>query len=712
MRTKFVAILLVLISFFHLAEAQNRDYFYYGIPLDWGDLIGDVDDEDEYYEEDDEYDYEIYDDYSDEEFEGSDAYDQYYAADQLCSVCFRLANSKGGGISPYSSYLNGLDFQQIPKLSEDCACCDWDSPIYAGYLHFLYKGDFPFLKKQIALVIKDPYANQFWPEKSSKAAYINEKAIFLFKQFIDFTAYKRFKRTPPKQEDFFLGSWYFPAESIYETLHIGLCATCFHFSDYYQTCQDLKAYSKKHFSRAEHAAIEDRLENILDELALLFRGMYGEVLSVKRLPEIEQELRVIEALYNDWEMATICPACYPEGVTSAPKSISEGADQTLLFDIPFVKKGSAVCSVDTCAPNVKALSDVNPPEWSSVPSYLALGINYNDLFCYQEAVEILTTALAHDPQCLDAYVERAHAYFELGKFDLALADYASMRKLQGVRAKLLISSSPEYSVGLCWGVLCGSKDAAIEFGPATLNSCQGLLHGLWAFACSPAEVSQDLIDTSRALIQILREQSTLESLQMVVPEVCELCMRWDRFSEYEKGEKLGYVIGKYGLDILIPGAAIKAIHKFRAFRAANTVLTLERMAVSDAKRAAILNESAAMAAIRSQALPVGENLVLKNANKAKHIMAGHHKWDMVITVSGDHAEDCKRVFLFLEKHNVVSPVNLEKSTLHKGIIKHMYEKDIGAVRVRVYVEEHHSNKARKVENAFIVDPKNRKYEII
>ncbi len=76
----------------------------------------------------------------------------------------------------------------------------------------------------------------------------------------------------------------------------------------------------------------------------------------------------------------------------------------------------------------------------------------------------------------------------------------------------------DYASGLCWGVLCGSKDAAVEFGPATINSCQGLLRGLWAFACAPVEVSQDLIDTSKELIHILREQSAFDSLQMVVPE--------------------------------------------------------------------------------------------------------------------------------------------------------------------------------------------------
>ncbi len=74
--------------------------------------------------------------------------------------------------------------------------------------------------------------------------------------------FKRFKRSPPQPKDFFISSWHLPADGVYETLHIALCTTCFHFSDYYQTCQDLKAYSKAHFSRSEHANIEQKLDGI------------------------------------------------------------------------------------------------------------------------------------------------------------------------------------------------------------------------------------------------------------------------------------------------------------------------------------------------------------------------------------------------------------------------------------------------------------------
>ncbi|NGX44281.1 MAG: hypothetical protein K1060chlam3_00447, partial [Candidatus Anoxychlamydiales bacterium] len=45
----------------------------------------------------------------------------------------------------------------------------------------------------------------------------------------------------------------------------------------------------------------------------------------------------------------------------------------------------------------------------------------------------------------------------------------------------------------------------------------------------------------------------------MIPEVRALINEWEVLSPKEKGEKSGYIIGKYGADILIPVAAAKAI---------------------------------------------------------------------------------------------------------------------------------------------------------
>jgi hypothetical protein len=47
--------------------------------------------------------------------------------------------------------------------------------------------------------------------------------------------------------------------------------------------------------------------------------------------------------------------------------------------------------------------------------------------------------------------------------------------------------------------------------------------------------------------------------KIIAPEICELVNQWGTLSPKDRGEKSGYIIGKYGADILIPSAAVKAV---------------------------------------------------------------------------------------------------------------------------------------------------------
>ena len=49
--------------------------------------------------------------------------------------------------------------------------------------------------------------------------------------------------------------------------------------------------------------------------------------------------------------------------------------------------------------------------------------------------------------------------------------------------------------------------------------------------------------------------------EALMPEVCELIDNWKDLSSKEKGEKSGYIVSKYGSDIILPGAATKMISK-------------------------------------------------------------------------------------------------------------------------------------------------------
>jgi tetratricopeptide (TPR) repeat protein len=55
--------------------------------------------------------------------------------------------------------------------------------------------------------------------------------------------------------------------------------------------------------------------------------------------------------------------------------------------------------------------------------YLKEGCLLSESLSYDEAIIALTKAIEHDPKNVDAYFERAIAYFETGDFSKALSDY-------------------------------------------------------------------------------------------------------------------------------------------------------------------------------------------------------------------------------------------------------------------------------------------------
>ena len=86
--------------------------------------------------------------------DGDDCEYIYFNSSELCLDCFF-------GLDEYTLYPfftnrnhHGIDFDAIPPVDprecKHCTFCD-SKTIYTGYLHFTYRKDFPFLKKQILI---------------------------------------------------------------------------------------------------------------------------------------------------------------------------------------------------------------------------------------------------------------------------------------------------------------------------------------------------------------------------------------------------------------------------------------------------------------------------------------------------------------------------------------------------------------------------------
>lgn len=601
----------------------------------------------------------------DEAFEIFDAYDDdcgcSIECDKICYKCFL----KIYGEDSEGFLLNPL-FDYLPSLYNECHLClaqnfrEIAKPHYAGYFHYTINGKSPFLMRQLEFSKKYPYFEAYWPETSEKAENISEVACQLFKDLMESTAFSQLRKNPELQKDFPVKSWYFGFGG---TLHIRLACTCFRFSDFYQLAQMLEKFSDSKFSWEESFKIKLKLASILSQLAPLFADMYAESISLQPTEEIADEIQFMSYYFQAEENLGEFSSAKQNIIQSLQASLENVETKILDQTIPQLALG-------------------NEPDWLAADFHFLNGVFLNEALIYGEAIKAFSESIRLNPSNRDAYIERAMAYFETNEINLALKDYESAKQLTIIppfkseisHLMIPISYAPknsiEFSNGLVLGTVEGATVAYQELVPSTLSCCRGILNGLWAFVCSPAEVSKDMVNATHAVGQFIYEHKAEECLQCVVPELKDLSATWDQLGDYDKGRKIGYIIGKYGIDIFLPLGIIKGVKHIRTLKKANTMCTLEGCAASPAKQAKILEESAKRAVLREQmvaeSLEKGKILV-RNANVPPHIMQSKHSWDKVVKLSGNLEEDWKKVLtlleenkIFLEKYRIKPPKTFEK----------------------------------------------------
>ncbi len=204
--------------------------------------------------------------------------------------------------------------------------------------------------------------------------------------------------------------------------------------------------------------------------------------------------------------------------------------------------------------------------------YYKLGKNYNDTGLHEKAIIALNEAINKNPNKKGLYLERALAYFELGQFDQAFDDFL----ISSYKSTPIKNDSLEFATGLIKGASVGGIQGLSEFIPSMLSSLRGLSHGLWAFVSTPVEFSKEMKESLYQCVEFLKKNTSKELLEKFIPELQDLTMHWGELSESNKGEKIGYIIGKYGIDILATTGSIEALKTYRNLKKANAIFTLER----------------------------------------------------------------------------------------------------------------------------------------
>ncbi len=622
----------------------------------------------------------------------------------------------------------------IPATGSECKDC-YNSSIYLGYLDIDFKKYFPHLKQQLE------YCNQYkncgclWPEYSQEAAQISDTAYLLFRDLISTTALSCLIENESEQRELIKNPYWFLNK---HGLTISFIAQQFRFSDYYFTCQDIENFAISKYEERETAKIKDRLQDILEALYLKFFELYNSCYKKHPNPEIDQEIRFMKLLINDISglEKTVISSKSIFSLVLAKKSydLSEFIVANLnTANIPIEIGSKGIFNYNS---NLKknyfkslSLNIIDSSIDDSVKTiifspqsniFLEQGTLLNDLLLYKEAIQVLTQAIQLNLSNRDAYIERAMAYFETNQLLLALKDYESAKKLTIMppfeldRYKTIIMTAvyipenkTEFSKGLVSGTVDGAKISAVEFIPSIFSSCRGILNGLWAFACSPIEVTQEMVNSAYAIGEFISNHSTEECCQYIVPELKDLSLSWDKLNDNSRGQKLGFIIGKYGVDIFMPVTALKGVKKVRALKRANTMCTLEMCATSQTKQAKILEESIKRGTAREGMIVDSfrkGNILIKSSNVQYHVMQPKHAWDKVLKLSTNVEEDFKKVVFLLEKESIFSKeCFLRSKNFSQGkIIRSDYQKTINGHKIQAVFETYVETNQTFLQDAWVI----------
>ncbi len=273
-------------------------------------------------------------------------------------------------------------------------------------------------------------------------------------------------------------------------------------------------------------------------------------------------------------------------------------------------------------------------------TYLNLGIACSNSLQYSKAIEALSEAIEKDPTLKDAYLERAIAYFETGNFDQAICDYVVADK-ENLLRKSKSKEKIDFGKGFMKGALQGLSEG-VEQAPLSLwNSIEGMGHLLWAGIKDPIHVPEKMINATNNLIDYLSTQELQAIAQDVAPELHELVSRWHKFDQKTKGEKTGFLVGKYGVDILFCYGTTKGIQLFTELKKTNAMCNLKTLASSQQAKAA-LKESAQQAAVRRQEF--FHSAYIQADKQGKHILGHRNYQELASPLHHPHPEKLLKDF--------------------------------------------------------------------
>jgi len=166
---------------------------------------------------------------------------------------------------------------------------------------------------------------------------------------------------------------------------------------------------------------------------------------------------------------------------------------------------------------------------------------------YDQAVQDLGRAIELNPTNPLPYLERGVAHFGLGQYDLLLEDYHTFSSQV---QKTYPLSIPDFGRGFAKGLPKGIYDSG-----------EGIFLLVSDLARHPIHTGRQMWDALTLLSELARSEEWSTLSEVLAPEIHKLVKEWETLPSNVRGELAGYAFGKYGADIIIPGALAKAVSR-------------------------------------------------------------------------------------------------------------------------------------------------------
>ncbi len=165
---------------------------------------------------------------------------------------------------------------------------------------------------------------------------------------------------------------------------------------------------------------------------------------------------------------------------------------------------------------------------------------------YDQAIFDFGKTIELNPHNHIAYLDRAAAYLEVGDYENSLSDYQQYTEQKPIRQQGTMSFCIAFAKALPRGV----KDSGCQLGSFAYDAVR-----------HPINTGTEVCQVFATLSKLVYSQEWAVIGETLAPEVYELVTKWDTLSSKEQGDLAGYAFGKYGSDILIPGASVKILSR-------------------------------------------------------------------------------------------------------------------------------------------------------